>query len=248
MENLQPLEVYNMDLAPGLMDAYLRIISSGHGWGENNTGNAAEFYNATHQIMINGAHAWDQNLWQACNPNPAGCQPQYGTWYHDRAGWCPGSIPILYRYPLQNYLGGSSMQIQYLWDADYVDYCHPSNPDCISGVTCDNCNAGFDPHIVVAGEFVVLSDEVIVGIEERQLLPFEFTLTPNPASGKLTIMFNGNPPVNTSYSLINVSGQMVMNGSLDEDSTIDISGLKAGLYLVMISSDKGSRVKKLLVE
>jgi hypothetical protein len=248
MENLQPLEIYEVDLAPGTMDAYLRILSSGHGWGENNTGNAAEFYNATHQIMINGAHAWDQNLWQDCNPNPAACQPQNGTWYYDRAGWCPGSIPILYRYPLQDYLGGSSIEIQYLWDADYVDYCHPSNPDCVSGVTCDNCNAGFDPHIVVAGEFVVLSDEVIVGMEEKQLHAFEFTLSPNPANKQVQVLFRGSTPEGADFTLINMSGNTLINGSLEDNKTIDITGLRAGLYLVKISTDKGIRVQKLMVQ
>ena len=249
MENLQPLEIYELGIPEGTQDAYLRIISSGHGWGENNTGNAAEFYNATHYININGSTAYEQNLWQDCNPNPAGCQPQNGTWYYDRAGWCPGSIPILYRYELQPYLGGQTIEIQYQWDPDYVDYCHPSNPDCVSGVTCPDCNAGFDPHIVVAGEFVVLSNNAIVGVEDVQNQMFDIKLFPNPANDKVLLRYEGLRLVYVEYSLISLTGTLLVQGVMyGTEQEIDISGLPSGLYFVKVNTPTGIEVEKLVKE
>lgn len=248
MENLQPMEIYDLNISEGVEDAYLRIVSSGHGWGDNNTGNAAEFYNATHHIKVNGSIEFDQNLWQDCNPNPANCQPQNGTWYFDRAGWCPGSIPILYRYHLQPYLGGSNMEIQYLWDPDYVDYCHPSNPDCESGVTCPDCNSGFDPHIVVAGEFIVFSNDVMVNVKEPILESFDFTIVPNPSSGIVNINFTGKNRQKAIYSVVNLTGQELQEGFLDESGTIDLSPLPGGLYLIKVSTPEGYKVRKLMLE
>ncbi|HSG67441.1 MAG TPA: peptide-N-glycosidase F-related protein, partial [Bacteroidales bacterium] len=248
MENLQPLEIYDLGTPEGTQDAYLRILSSGHGWGENNTGNAAEFYNATHYINVNGGLAYEQNLWQDCNPNPAGCQPQNGTWYYDRAGWCPGSIPILYRYHLQPYLGGSQMEIQYQWDPDYVDYCHPSNPDCVSGVTCPDCNAGFDPQIVVAGEFVVFSNDVIIGVEEPPAATFNVQLAPNPTTGIFKLSLEGTAAENTFYSVHDITGNIVTAGEWHgRDIRLDLSGLPDGLYLVKVNTSGGARVEKLVL-
>jgi len=248
MENLQPLEVYDLGISPETQDAVLRIVSSGHGWGENNTGNAAEFYNATHHINVNGANAFDQNLWQDCNPNPAGCQPQNGTWFYDRAGWCPGSIPTLYRYPLQNYLGSSNIEIQYLWDPDYVDYCHPSNPDCVSGVTCNDCNAGFDPHIVVAGEFVVFSNEIIVGVDDLEIESIDFSLAPNPTNGQVKLSLNSMKALDGYYSIHDMTGKLLGKAALEgKDTYFETSHLSGGLYFIKVQTRDRVSVKRLLV-
>ena len=79
--NQQPVPPVDYQFVEGAEAAKLKIMTSGHNWssGTNNcenTGNAAEFYEATHHVIINGQNKYDQHLWRTCNPNPAGCQPQ----------------------------------------------------------------------------------------------------------------------------------------------------------------------------
>lgn len=83
-ENTHPyclLSTRNVVFDPCVEKAKLQITTSGHNWSDTgngvyNTGNAAEFYEATHNININGATTYSQHLWETCSPNPAGCQPQ----------------------------------------------------------------------------------------------------------------------------------------------------------------------------
>lgn len=72
---------------------YLRTIITG--WGMTNPDNCAEFCFRTHHIMINGENRFKQEM------GPLGCkdipiQPQSGTWWFNRAGWCPG-MPVKVR-------------------------------------------------------------------------------------------------------------------------------------------------------
>lgn len=84
----------NDDLAPidqstqsNTETSHVRMTITGHGQG--NTNNAAEFYEVTHNLNINGAPFADHHLWNNdCAQNP--CSNQAGSWLFSRAGWCPG--------------------------------------------------------------------------------------------------------------------------------------------------------------
>jgi len=67
--------------------SHIRMHVSGHGQG--NTNNAAEFFAATHEVMVYGSKLEDHILWKAdCALNS--CSDQNGNWLFPRAGWCPG--------------------------------------------------------------------------------------------------------------------------------------------------------------
>jgi len=168
--NLQPVENYNHTFAPNTEASVLKLVSSGHGWGDLNTGNAAEFHDDTHHIWVNGEQTFEQHNWKICNPNPDGCQPQNGTWYHNRAGWCPGSIAPWFDYNMTQYVSGGSIELGYVFDEDYVDFCHPNHPDCVTGVTCSDCDAGFNPHLIVACNLVSFSDVPFLNSGETQTI------------------------------------------------------------------------------
>ncbi len=61
--NLQPVENWNFQFPENSVAAKLKLVSTGHGWGPLNTGNAAEFYNATHHIWVNGLQTFEQHNW-----------------------------------------------------------------------------------------------------------------------------------------------------------------------------------------
>ena len=90
--NQQPVPTVDYHFSDQTHAVSLKITNTGHNWssGTNNTyntGNAAEFYDATHHVFVNGQNRYDQHLFCNCTPNPAGCQPQNGTWTYQPLRW-----------------------------------------------------------------------------------------------------------------------------------------------------------------
>jgi hypothetical protein len=68
-------------------------------------------------------------------------------------------------------------------------------------------------------------------------------ILPNPASTSITI----ETPAKCSLSIINLSGQQLLQQTITEPTTtIDVSGLKSGVYFVRLTGDKTVSVGKLL--
>ncbi len=241
--NQQPVPTVNYHFIDGIDKAKLKIITTGHNWssGTNgcyNTGNAAEFYEATHHILINGQNKYDQHLWRTCNPNPAQCQPQNGTWTYDRSGWCPGSIGVVWDFDLSEYIAAGTANLFYQFDPTYLDYCHPNHPDCVNGVTCVNCAAADNPILRVSGAVVSYSnnEDVLLKVQtypDVQKDLFSVSISPNPVKDAMTIA--------TDYDLgkicvhiLNAQGVEVRNFVMQKSATIDVSDLPSGIYLVSL--------------
>ena len=254
--NLQPVEEVNHTFAENAEAATLKLVSTGHGWGNLNTGNAAEFYNATHHVWINGEETFEQHNWMDCNPNPDACQPQNGTWYHDRAGWCPGAIAPWFDYDITEYVSDETLGLDYVFYEGYVDLCHPNHPDCITGVTCSDCDDGFNPHLIVACNLVSFSDMPldggeIVSIDDTYYnLGSYISLFPNPSDGMLNLEFHGDPSFDKAgVSITNIAGNVInqfdWNG---ESKALDLSSLSKGLYFVNIKVNDFTEVKKIVIQ
>ena len=206
--NLQPMDTINWNYETEAEASKLKILNTGHGWGNLNTGNAAEFYEATHKIKVDDDE-FDQHLWVICNPNPDGCQPQNGTWYHNRAGWCPGSISYVYEYDLTPYVNSSDVEIVYEFYPGYVDYCHPSHPDCVTGVTCADCSAGFNPHYIIAGNLISYSNSLHIPVGENENDYFGLQMSPNPATDIVILSSNRkNASLNATVQIFSANGQL----------------------------------------
>lgn len=248
--NLQPLEIQTLSFAPDIQAAYLRLMSSGHGWGSLNTGNAAEFYETTHNIKINDEVAFVQEIWQECNPNPVSCQPQNGTWYYDRHGWCPGSIPKLFRFDLTPYLSVSQFELMYEFAPEYMDECHPQNPDCITGVTCADCNNTGNPSILVAGELIKYSNSIITNTKNPASNTMGLKISPNPAMGWFELSLREQTQTNMAkVEILSLSGHVISRFTWDgENKIIDLSSLSEGLYLVKVYNDDFVHLEKLIVQ
>ena len=252
--NKQPVPKVNYYFPEGTEDANLKIIATGHNWssgtnGAYNTSNAAEFYQANNNIYFNNTKVHDQELWRTCSPNPAECQPQSGTWYHNRSGWCPGSIALVWDYSLSDYVDDGRVNIFYEFDPDYLDECHPNYPDCVEDNTyCVNCAAADNPILRVSGKVVSYSNDVNTITEVSTLIdhkdPFEVKLIPNPADDVLRLSTNYDKG-RVSVHILNVHGQEVRNFVFSETATIDISDLAPGMYFVNVIG--GQVVTKKLV-
>jgi len=252
LANLQPCSTKGGTFPSNVLASKIKLVSTGHGWGNNNTGNAAEFHNDTHHIWINGEETFAQNNWNNCDPNPDGCNDQFGTWEFDRAGWCPGSIAPWFDFDMTQFISDGNVSIQYVFDEDYVDLCHVSNPDCVSGVTCDDCEDGFNPHLIVASYLISmgdepLEDETIVSTEQIDLT--DFTIYPNPSTGVFNVEFDKSIE-KSQIRVLNNMGQ-VLRSYNDVARTnvrvLNLSDLPNGIYFVELMTEQGTGLKKITI-
>lgn len=249
---MQPVDNYSFSFTENVVAAKLKLVSTGHGWGNLNTSNAAEFYEATHHIWINGAPTFEQHNWYQCNPNPDACQPQNGTWYYNRAGWCPGAIAQWFDYDLTPYISQGSIDMDYVFYENYVDYCHPNHPDCITGVTCSNCNDGFNPFLAVATNIIVFVDDpTTVGIEDKtRTTGTTIRMSPNPTTGvvKITVI-SPDGPVEGNIGIYDMSGRMTDQFNLvGITTTYDLSAYPNGAYIVTITANGLSKTQTLIIQ
>ncbi|OJV56487.1 MAG: hypothetical protein BGO31_15500 [Bacteroidetes bacterium 43-16] len=251
MGNLQPYEVLTARLNPNTQAAKIKLVATGHGWGNNNTGNAAEFQRNIHHIWVNGAQTFTHDNWNICNPNPDGCSPQNGTWYHNRAGWCPGSIAQFFDYNLNSF--NDSVKLSYILDQSYQDLCHPNNPNCISGTTCADCNDNFNPHLVTSSYLIAYASQPTDGtVNIPGLKEAAFRLYPNPSSGKFFVEFGSALAVAGKINIYDIAGRIVHAQDVSKGSTniaVQLKGQAAGIYIVdLIQNGQKSFSRRVVIE
>ena len=244
--NQQPIPDVDYTFPEYTEAARLKLITTGHNWSSYatggtsyNTGNAAEFYEATHGVRINDVKVYDQHLWRTCNPNPAGCQPQAGTWTYNRSGWCPGSIAMVWDFDLSDYVSNGCANIFYELDPTYIDECHPNYPDCVNGQnSCPKCDLPDNPVLRVSGKVVTYSNNINVldgsdvAVNEN-LIDFNVNIFPNPASSNLNFSSdyqNGK----LSVLILNAQGQEMKKFAFSGSRTIDVSDFPSGVYFVKV--------------
>ena len=247
-ENLCPIPTQRVEFDPCVEKAKLQLTTSGHNWsdlnnGAYNTGNAAEFYHAVHNIKVNGALTYTQDLWNICVPNPSGCQPQNGTWTYNRAGWCPGCMTTVWNFSLDDYLANGNAELLYEFDPTYLDLCHPNHPDCVSGQNgCPNCQNTSNPLLRVSGKLITYSHNPdiiteVPALPNADVDPFMVILSPNPVKDRLTIKTDYDKG-RIGVHIVNSQGVIVRNFNMIEFTTIDMSDLPAGIYMVQILGGK----------
>lgn len=257
--NLQPLDTVTVGIFHAALEGHLRLTTTGHGWGDNNTGNAAEFYHAVHHLQINGEDTFEQDLWTDCYPNPDGCNNQSGTYKYDRAGWCPGSISRPYIYDLTPYLWQTPFQLSYIFQPSYMDQCHPHNPDCVTGMTCSDCNAGSNPFYRVSCYLIRSTNtpRVLGDSEHNTLRPDEedyaFMPYPNPCTGKFRLNFQTEINERFVCTLLNAGGESLrtyfFNSSHEaEQQLFDVSFLSQGVYFIEIYTKYRMGVQRIIVQ
>jgi hypothetical protein len=248
----QPVDTFNYTYPDNAVASRLKLVSTGHGWGDLNTGNAAEFYNATHNIWVNGVKTFTQHNWTDCNPNPDGCQPQNGTWYYDRAGWCPGSIAKWFDFDMNGFVAGRDIELMYKFYEGYIDQCHPNNPNCVTGVTCTNCADGFNPALDVACNLVTFSDSPIIIVGSQDHIPSSTVLNvfPNPTTGSFDVSLVTNAPARDAViSIYDNTGRPVKQMNWDgQKLNINLSDNSRGLYLLKVTTKDWSESKKILLK
>lgn len=251
--NRQPVDTFSYKYPDNSVASTLKLVSTGHGWGDLNTGNAAEFYNATHNLWVNGVKTFTQHNWLDCNPNPNGCQPQNGTWYYDRAGWCPGAIAPWFNFDMSGFIAGHDIEVRYIFYEQYLDQCHPNNPTCVTGVTCSNCNDGFNPTLDVACNLVTFAESPIIIITgEKPYTPKASLLSvyPNPTNGKFEVSLLSNASIrNGAIMIYDNTGRPVKEMDWDgQRLSLDLSSCSKGIYLLKVITPDWTEMKKIILK
>ncbi|WP_405606177.1 T9SS type A sorting domain-containing protein [Polaribacter sp. Asnod1-A03] len=255
--NLQPIPDANYTYNPNVLSSHLRLSNTGHGWGSNNSENAAEFYEATNYIDIDGVENYTQNLWNQCNPNPDNCTGQLGTWTFNRAGWCPGTIAPPDIIDMTAQISKVTVDFSYRLDPTYVDECHPNNPNCVTGVTCDDCNDGFNPRYHIDGQLINFSNTPLLlgtlDVEEiNNITDYKLLAYPNPSNGIFQILSKGTFGKSVMY-VVAVSGEIMKSYYFDSSEELintkfDLSSLAKGLYFISIENNAGQGSLKLILK
>jgi hypothetical protein len=75
----------------------------------------------------------------------------------------------------------------------------------------------------------------------------QFTVYPNPASDKLFLKSNKAATEKTSYSIVDVSGRVLLTDTIVSDESIDISMLSNGIYFITIATPTKTATQKFVV-
>lgn len=87
----------------------------------------------------------------------------------------------------------------------------------------------------------------------RAPLPHEplFSIYPNPAADELNIDLHKNGGMGAvSISLVNLQGQIMFSKEISDESghhRLNLSGIPSGLYSVVVQTDKGKAVRRLVL-
>jgi aminopeptidase N len=102
----------------------------------------------------------------------------------------------------------------------------------------------FDPQ-----NWLIQNNSIHLGIEEKNN-PFSFSIIPNPAKDKITIIVKQvNQAKNTFLSAYNIQGQLLFQQQIKNEKTeLDISGFAKGVYLIKLSSYARTEVSRFVKE
>ena len=103
--------------------------------------------------------------------------------------------------------------------SDRQSECHPNNPSCITGVTCDDCNDGFNPRYHIDAQLINFSNTPLIqgtlDIEEiNNTANYELRAYPNPSSGIFNISTKGLTG-KSIMQIVSVSGQILKSYIFD---------------------------------
>jgi GH25 family lysozyme M1 (1,4-beta-N-acetylmuramidase) len=169
-----------------------------------------------------------------------------------------GVTPILYTSgSIASYLG-SAVNIYPLWiaDPDGSSSAPPANTGVWTNWAFKQYSwTGTVPGITGQVDMNVFNGDMnafnaligcaVTGLAEEKALP-EFKLFPNPANDHITIenvVFDENAA--DVISVYNMQGQLILSQRAQQ-TEIDISGFKTGLYVVRLQTSQGMQVKKFL--
>jgi len=209
--------------------SHIRMHLTGHGQG--NTNNAAEFYEVTHSVHVNGSELAQDYLWNDdCASNP--CDDQAGNWLFPRAGWCPGEEVQPRIFETTTEMGGDMT-----FDYELQDYTNLLN-------TGYNSSGHTEPHYRLHGSFVEQSSTRYLDYNNLKVDITDLFTSTSDAQISFDVTNNGNDEmvageVNFYYnnelnSTFDLNVEIIAGGTVSFTETIDIDNGDAGLSVIFV--------------
>jgi hypothetical protein len=93
----------------------------------------------------------------------------------------------------------------------------------------------------------------VTGINNQESFLSDVTVFPNPSAEVVNINLNLKSEQKTSIELLDLSGKLILTKDLgllqgDSKQSINITGISKGTYFVKIVADKGTEVRKIIIE
>lgn len=213
------LDPISLTIDDNTSSSHIRMHVSGHGQG--NTNNAAEFFQTTHEVMVNGSKVADHFLWKAdCASNI--CSDQAGSWLFPRAGWCPGQqvIPAIFN-TTDVASSGQSVAVDY----ELQDYTNLLN-------TGYNNSGHTEPHYRIHGVMVEESESRFRDYKNLKAESLDLTVAGGYYTWPSVVIVNdGNEDVEGFDVSFYVAGVIV--------ETSQVYNLPAGDYVSIDFSSNG---------
>jgi PKD repeat protein len=240
-------------------------------FGDGSTGTGA---NLTHTFATGGVYnvcltiadsqgctdTYCQTVTATCGGGGGGCAASY-FWYPDTTGQ--------YTIIIVNTSTGSNLS--YVWDFGDGSTSTQANPShvyngpsnyvvCVTVIDStpgNTCVSTFCDTIAVLNRMnVPFSINVIngtVGVDQQIDNVVGMQIAPNPAKDRAELHFSLNQAENTRVQLMDIQGRVVKQlelGNLSsgaQQSELDLSGLKSGMYMVNIVAGQQRFTKKLII-
>jgi len=236
--------------------AKVRMVTTGHGFGF--VENCAEFCPKDHSIVAN-TETFTHLLWNGCANTE--CSPQGGTWQYPRAGWCPGDKVTPWDNDITSLLTpGEEMTFDYNIE-QYFNPCNPTNPDCIPGQTCTDCNYNgtTPPNWKVMGQLILYRYDPTATPEGAPVPKLELGQNyPNPFNPTTTFYYEIHAPGEVALRIISAGGRVIREavryhadgGSyhfLWDGRSDDGEIMPSGVYFYEVQTDDERESRKMIM-
>lgn len=126
---------------------------------------------------------------------------------------------------------------------DSNDFVFPASTGAFTVIWAVGGNSNFTFHGNRGGTVA----NVVLNNEDFQLNPARFTISPNPSRIDLNVGITYDPSRTYNLEVYDVLGKQIYRGQLNKDNTaINSSNWKAGVYLVKLSSDEATLTKRFI--
>lgn len=166
--------------------------------------------------------------------------------YFDLSDWAGKEVQVQFRYGTDdNTIVDNGLTAGwFVDDVEFVDVFSYNTQACATSDEGDN---------VCAANFSVIESKFISDVSETEVDDYNLTISPNPASGAVSIDIQGIENESAEVTLMSINGKMIMSRDIsifpgNNNYQFDLTGVASGVYTVSIVSENHTSIKKLIVK